>query len=98
MSTTTIRIEDDLKARVAAAAEHAGMTTHAFMLDAIAQTVEQIEQVQALDAIAERRWSTILNTGKTVSWDATKDYLDARVRGERPRKPTGRKLEPARTK
>jgi len=57
MSTTTIRIEDDLKARVASAAERAGKTTHAFMLDAIAQTVEQIEQDQALDAIAEQRWA-----------------------------------------
>lgn len=97
MSTTTIRIEGDLKARVAAAAESAGKTTHAFMLDAIAQTVEQIEQDQAFNAIAEQRWSTMLETGKTVSWDATKDYLDARVRGQRPRKPTGRKLDQART-
>jgi len=43
MTTTTIRIEDDLKARVAAAAERAGKTAHAFILDAIAQTVEQAE-------------------------------------------------------
>lgn len=97
MSTTTIRIEDDLKARVAVVAERAGKTTHAFMLDAIAQTVEQIEQDQAFDAIAEQRWSSIMDTGKTVSWDATKDYLDARARGERPRKPTGRKQDPVRT-
>ena len=37
MSTTTIRLEDDLKARVAAAAERAGVTAHAFILDAIEQ-------------------------------------------------------------
>ncbi len=35
MSTTTIRIEDELKARVAAVAERAGKTAHACMLDAI---------------------------------------------------------------
>jgi predicted transcriptional regulator len=40
MSTTTIRIEEDLKARIAAAAHVAGKTSHAFILDAIAQTVE----------------------------------------------------------
>ena len=39
MSTTTIRIEDDLKTRVAAAAEQMGKTAHAFILDALAQTV-----------------------------------------------------------
>lgn len=35
MATTTIRIEDDLKARVAAAARHDGKTAHAFILEAI---------------------------------------------------------------
>ena len=43
MSTTTIRIDDDLKVRVAAAAQRAGKTAHAFILDAISQTVEQVE-------------------------------------------------------
>ena len=38
MSTTTIRIEDELKARIAVAAQHAGKTAHAFILDAISQT------------------------------------------------------------
>ena len=37
MATTTLRIEDELKARVTAAAERAGKSPHAFMLEAIAQ-------------------------------------------------------------
>lgn len=37
--STTIRMEDELKARVAAVAERAGKTAHAFILDAIYQTV-----------------------------------------------------------
>lgn len=36
MTTTTIRLEDDLKSRVAAAAERESKTAHAFMRDAIA--------------------------------------------------------------
>jgi predicted transcriptional regulator len=39
MTTTTIRIDDDLKARVAAAAERAGKSTHAFILDARANRI-----------------------------------------------------------
>ena len=39
MSTTTIRLEDDLKARINAAAAQAGKTAHAFILEAIAQTL-----------------------------------------------------------
>lgn len=92
MSTTTIRIEDDLKARIAAVAELAGKTTHAFILDAIAQTVEQVELDQAFHAIAGQRWSKIVATGKTVPWEETKAYLTARARGERPRKPAARKI------
>jgi len=89
--TTTIRIEDDLKARVAAAAERAGKTAHAFIVDAIAQTVEQVELDEAFHRVADERWANILATGETVPWDAAKAWLEARSRGERPRKPVARK-------
>ena len=94
MTTTTIRLEDDLKARVAAAAEREGKTAHAFILDAIAQTVEQAELDEAFHRVAEERWIRVLNTGKTVPWDDAKAYLKARVRGERARRPAARKLQP----
>jgi predicted transcriptional regulator len=91
MTTTTIRIDDDLKARVAAAAERAGKTTHAFILDAIAQTVEQAELDDAFHRVADARWAKILATGKTVPWDKAKAWIEARSRGERPRKPVASK-------
>ena len=92
MSTTTIRIEDDLKARVAAAAQRAGKTAHAFIVDAIAQTVEQVELEDEFHRVADARWAKVLRTGKTVAWDATKAYLEARSHGKSPRKPVARKL------
>lgn len=92
MSTTTIRIEDDLKARVAAAAEQMGKSAHAFIVDALAERVEQVELDAAFHALAEERWANIRATGKTVAWDDAKAYLVARANGERPRKPTARKL------
>jgi predicted transcriptional regulator len=91
MATTTIRIEDDLKMRVSAAAEIAGKTPHAFILDAISATVEQVELDAEFDAIAERRWATIVATGKTVPWEAAREHLLARSRGERPRRPAAQK-------
>jgi predicted transcriptional regulator len=90
-TTTTIRIEDDLKARVAAAAARAGKTAHAFILDAIAQTVEQVELDEAFHSVAEERWAKILATGETVPWDDAKLWLEARSRGERQPKPAARK-------
>ena len=91
MSTTTIRIEEDLKARVAAAAERAGKTTHAFIVEAITQTVEQVELDDEFHRIADERWAKILSTGKSLPWDEARSYVNARLRGEHPRKPVARK-------
>jgi predicted transcriptional regulator len=91
MTTTTIRIEDDLKARITAAAERAGKTTHAFMLDAIAQTVEQVEIDEAFHRLADKRWAKILASGKTVPWDEARAWIEARSQGAHPRKPVARK-------
>ena len=91
MPTTTIRIEDDLKARLAAVAMRAGKTAHAFILDAVSQSVEQAELDEEFHRVADERWTKVLATGKTVPWDETKSYLEARSRGERPRRPVARK-------
>jgi len=91
MTTTTIRIEEDLKARVAAAAARAGKTAHAFILDAIAHTVEQDELDAAFHRVAEERWAALLAAGRAVAWDDAKAWLEARSRGENPLKPAARK-------
>ena len=90
MTTTTIRIDDALKVRLAAAAQRAGKTAHAFILEAIAQTVEQGELDEAFRHIADARWANIVATGKTVPWDDTRAWLEAHARGERTRKPAAR--------
>ena len=90
MSTTTIRLEDDLKTRINAAAAQAGKTAHAFILEALARTVEQVEQDNAFQALAEERWARIRATGQTVDWGDAKAYLQARADGKRPRKPSAR--------
>jgi predicted transcriptional regulator len=92
VSTTTIRLEAALKARIEAAARKAGKSPHAFILDAISQTVDQAEQEDELHQLANERWATLLKTGKTVAWDDATAYVRARGRGEHPRKPAARKL------
>lgn len=91
MSTTTIRIEDDLKARVAAAAERAGKTPHAFILEAITQTVEQTELDEDFHRLADERWGRVLATGRTVPWSEAKAYLEERALGKKVRRPSARK-------
>jgi predicted transcriptional regulator len=91
-STTTIRIDAKLKARLSAMARRAGTTPHAIILSAIEETVEQAESMEEMHRIADERWSAFLKDGKTVSWDSVKTYVRALGRGERPPKPRARKL------
>lgn len=95
MSTTTIRLEDTLKTRINAAAQHAGTTAHAFILEAIERTVAQAEQDAAFHALAQERWARIRATGRTVAWDDAKAYLSARAEGQTARKPKARASQPA---
>ena len=90
MSTTTIRMEDALKARIAAAAERAGKSSHAFILDALSETVERIETDDELHRIADERWVALKGTGKSVAWTDAKEYLQARASGKKARRPSAR--------
>jgi hypothetical protein len=94
MQTTTIRLDDTMKERIAAAADHAGKSAHAFILDAISQTVDQSEIDREFNAIADDRWKGVLASGKTVSWDDAKAYLTAKSRGETQSRPVARKTTP----
>jgi predicted transcriptional regulator len=91
MPTTTIRIDDSLKTRIATAAARAGKTPHAFILDAIAETVEQAERDEAFHRLAGKHWANVLASGKTVPWDEARSWIEARSRGERPPRPLARK-------
>jgi len=82
MSTTTIRLPDDLKARVAEVAKEAGMTPHGFILEAIAEKAALAERRADFEAEAERRHAGIAASGKTIPWDEMRSYLERRVTGQ----------------
>ena len=87
VTTTTIRMPEDLKARVAAAAKRSGMTPHDFMLDAIAEKAEQVELRADFDAVAEARYARIVDSGKTISWEEMRHYLEQRLAGKSVKRP-----------
>ncbi len=92
MSTTTIRLPENLKARVAAAAKRSGTTTHGFILDAIAEKTEQEDLRAAFDTDAEDRYARIVATGKTIPWQEMRGYLEERLAGKEVKRPVARKL------
>ncbi|MFG6465189.1 ribbon-helix-helix protein, CopG family [Roseateles sp. BYS87W] len=92
MSTTTIRLEDDLKERLSAAAERAGKTAHAFIRDAIAESVAQAEFDAETDRICEERWADFSETGEAIPWDEVKAYMKATAAGKKAKRPVPRKI------
>ena len=92
MSTTTIRLPQDLKERVARAAERAGTTAHSFILEAIAEKAEQEEHRGEFQDTAERRYAEIVASGKTIPWAEMQRYLEDRLAGKNVRRPKARKL------
>ncbi|MEO8188126.1 MAG: CopG family transcriptional regulator [Burkholderiaceae bacterium] len=92
MSTTTIRLPDDLKTRVAAAAKRAGKTTHSFILEAVAEKTDDTERRIDFSELAEKRYAAIAASGKTIPWSEMRAYLERRIAGKRPRRPVAKKL------
>lgn len=87
MSTTTIRIPDELKARLSRIAEQQGISTHGLILDAIAEKADALEQRQSFYAEAEARYAEVLKTGLAITWDDMNAYLDARIAGKHAPRP-----------
>ena len=92
MPTTTIRLPEDLKARVAKAAKRAGTTAHGFILEAITEKAMQEERRSEFDAVAEERYARIAASGKTIPWHEMRAYLEARMAGKPAKRPAARKL------
>src|SRR6185369_2802970 len=92
MSTTTIRLPQDLKKRIARAAERAGSTAHSFILEAIAEKAEQEERQGEFQDTAEQRYAEILASGKTVPWGEMRRYLERRLTGNKIARPKPRTL------
>ena len=92
MPTTTIRLPEDLQARVAIAAKRSGTTAHGFILEAIVEKTQQAELEANCDALAEQRYADIVSSGETIPWTEMRKYLEARVSGKPAQPPVARKL------
>jgi predicted transcriptional regulator len=92
MSTTTIRLPQELKKRIARAAERAGSTAHSFILEAIAEKTEQEERQGEFQDTAEQRYAEILASGKTVPWGEMRRHLERRLTGDKIARPKPKTL------
>lgn len=80
MSTTTIRLPEDLKATVTQLARLQGKTTHAYILEALAAKADMDSKAAGFEAEAEARLHRIKAGGKTLKWDDVKKSVRTKLR------------------
>lgn len=91
MSTTTLRLPAELRARIAKLAEKSGKTPHGVMLEAIAQKVEEEELRASFHAEADSRFAEMIESGVGIPWHDMRTYLKTRASGKTARAPRARK-------
>lgn len=87
MSTTSLKLHDELKQRAVAIAHKQGITPHAFMVQAIEQAIQAAEQRSSFLADAKAAHERFLATGRCYDADEFGAYIKARVAGQKTKKP-----------
>ncbi len=95
MSTTTIRLPEDLKTRLDSLAAADGKSTHAFMVDALARAAELRERQLSFDAEVQGRWEHLQRTGLHYTTEDLRTHAKALVRDPTASPPKPRKLATA---
>lgn len=91
MSTTSLKLSPELKARATEAARARGISTHAFLLDAVERETarEELRQSVVRESLDARR--AYRRDGEYLDWSEVRDNLRARVRGEQSNEPSLRR-------
>ena len=90
-TTTTLKLPEELRKRVAAAVEGTGQSAHAFMVEAIERQTRLAEQRRSFvaDALAAREEA--YRSGLGYAAEEVHRYVQARSRGEEAARPQPRK-------
>jgi predicted transcriptional regulator len=90
-SSTTLKLPAELKDRVAEAAEAAGRSPHAFMVEAIEAQTRLAERRREFVASALEAEREVAQSGLVYDGDEVLSYLQSKVSGQPVRRPRRRK-------
>lgn len=90
MSTTSLKLPDDVKERAIAAAKRRGITPHAFMVEAIRSAASAAERRAEFISVAVSARKTMRKTGMGLHATDVGSYLRDRARGKAAPKPKAR--------
>jgi predicted transcriptional regulator len=91
-SSTTLKLPEELKNRIASAAKMAGKAPHAFMIEALAAQTALVERRQAFIAAAGVAEQEVAEYGLVYDADEVFSYIQARLDGKRAKWPKTKKL------
>lgn len=87
MPTTSLKLPDDLKERAAAAARQQGVSTHAFMVEAIRAAAASAEDRARFVAEAREAHASMLESGQGFDADDVHAWLRERAAGRAAQRP-----------
>ena len=86
-ATTTLKLPEPLKARIAPLAEAAGKSPHAWMIEALEERVAQSEAYAAFVAEALEAEQEMLSTGEAYAMEDVHQYLLDKLEGKPVKRP-----------
>ena len=86
-TTTSLKLPDELKDKVASLAQGVAQTPHAYMVEAIAERVARDEKRRAFLDDGNRALENFKRTGVAYTFADVEKYILERVAGKSPRKP-----------
>ena len=87
MSTTTLKIPDALKVRIADAAQQAGKSAHAFMVEALEAETRRAEMRRDFINSALKAEQDIVRYGEVYAMDVVHRYFNDKLAGKSPKRP-----------
>lgn len=85
--TTTLKLPEDLKLRIAHLAEIAGKTPHAFMVEALEAETQRSELRRDFVGAALKAEQEVAKYGEVYAMDAVHKYFSDKLAGKSARKP-----------
>jgi predicted transcriptional regulator len=86
-TTTSLKLPDELKERIAELAEGVAQTPHAYMVDAIAERVARDEKRREFLEAGKRSLAHFKRTGIAYAHEDVMRYFQAKAAGKNPAKP-----------
>ena len=91
---TTLKVPDDLRARLAAQAEAEGKSAHAYMLDALREKADRAERRAEYLAAGASALDEYERTGVAYAMEDVEKYILGIAAGKKPRRPKPLKAAP----